>query len=517
MWPSGSSRPSRNVSGRPPSRARHPSTTTRCSRRCFCLTHATLRRPLRYGATRRLKTTPSRPCALVTAASAAASSTKCAGTIQRPPLTSRSSSSERRARYGKPRVESPPTCRTSKITRRLRCWAPPRALLECMRARTAAKSGRPSALRQTISASSSAVCRRSRRPASATSSGNAELRSRPFRDRSVVRRPSCRSCPRSPSHLTSAAQSGPWGTPPLVASIGSRKRGSGSIRDGAIRPVTLRAARLEVSTAAAIEAVVDDPRLRFGLARGDGEQVPTHRQLVRRFLLLAYAGETGLRLLRRVVGAVEEEVDRRRAGERVVTERLDRAVLLGGITREPVERIEVPVTLGLPSRHVLRCHVFRFQALGEAARAVALLLLATTAACGEREGYHGGENAGDAATPQRDSHVRELGKHESCKCQELEYDAHAVGVQRQVQERLSPASFSPRQAHKNAACGHKLLLEPSCDPGRDEGEASEHDAGLRLGRGHAGAQRPEPGGDRDDVIRTGAERAGRQREPRHSS
>src|SRR3954463_82522 len=263
----------------------------------------------------------------------------------------------------------------------------------CMRARTAPKSGRPSALRQTISASNSAACRPSRRPASATSSGNAELRSWPLRERSVARRPSCRSCPRSPSHLTSAAQSGPSGTPPLVASIGSTKRGSGSIRDGGIRPATLRAARLEVSTAAAIEAVVDDPRLRFGLARGDGEQVPTHRQLVRRFLVLAYAGETGLRLLCRVVGAVEEEVDRRRAGERVVTERLDRAVLLGRITREPVERIEVPVALGIAGRHVLRRAILRRQPLGEAARAVALLLLAPAAARGEREGHHGGENA----------------------------------------------------------------------------------------------------------------------------
>src|SRR3954452_2233196 len=104
MWPSRSSRPSKNVSGRQPSRARHPSTTTRCSRRCLCLTHAALRRPLRYRASRRLKTTPSRPCALVTAASSAASSTKCAGTIQRPPSRSSSSSNERRARYGRPRV-----------------------------------------------------------------------------------------------------------------------------------------------------------------------------------------------------------------------------------------------------------------------------------------------------------------------------------------------------------------------------------------------------------------------------
>src|SRR3954467_8818726 len=106
----GSSPPSRNVSGRRPSRARHPSTTTRCSRRCLCLTHAALRRPLRYRASSRLKTTPSRPAALVPTPSPPASSTKCAGTIQRPPSRSSSSRSERRARYGSPRVESPPTC-----------------------------------------------------------------------------------------------------------------------------------------------------------------------------------------------------------------------------------------------------------------------------------------------------------------------------------------------------------------------------------------------------------------------
>src|SRR3954453_12591573 len=84
----------------------------------------------------------------------------------------------------------------------------------------------------------------------------------------------------------------------------------------------------------------------------------------------------------------------------------------------------------------------------EAARVVARLLLATTAAHGEPEGYHGGENAGNAASPQRDSHARELGKHESRKCQKLKYDAHAVGVQRDVQERLPPASFCARQAQE---------------------------------------------------------------------
>src|SRR4051794_25960207 len=513
MWPSRSSRPSRNVSGRRPSLARHPSTTTCCSRRCLCLTHAALRRPVRYGASRRLNTTPSRPCALVTATSSAACSTKWAGTIQRPPSRSRSSSSERRARYGRLRVERPPTCKTSKFTRRLRCWAPSRALAEFMRARTAPKSGRPSALRQTISASTSAVCRRRRRPASATSSGNAELRSWPFRERSVVRRPSCRSCPRSPSHLTSAAQPGPSGTPALVASIGSRKRGSGSGRDRGMRPRAYAAPGAEVSAATAIEAFVDYPRLRLGLARRHGEQVPAHCQLVPRTLLLAGAGEPDLRLLRGAVCAVKQEVDGRRAAERVVTEGLDRAVLLGRVTREPVERIEVPVALGLPSRHVLRCHVLRRQALGEAARTVGLLLLVAAAPCGEGEGYHGGENAGDAATPQRESHVRELGKHESRKCQELEYDARAVAVQHQVQERLSPARRCTRQAHEHAAGGHELLLELSCDPRRDEGEAGEHDARLRLARGHAVAQRPEPGSDRDDVIRTGAERTRRQREP----
>src|SRR3954453_9780245 len=59
----------------------------------------------RYGAPRRLNTTPSRPCALVTAASSAASSTKCAGTIQRPPSRSSSPRSKRGERYGNPRVE----------------------------------------------------------------------------------------------------------------------------------------------------------------------------------------------------------------------------------------------------------------------------------------------------------------------------------------------------------------------------------------------------------------------------
>src|SRR3954447_26297733 len=174
-----------------------------------------------------------------------------------------------------------------------------------MRARTAPKSGRPSALRQTISASSIAVCRPSRRPPSPTSSGNAELRSWPFRERSVVRRPSWRSWPRSPSHLTSAAQPGPSGTPPLVASIGSRKRGSSSTRHGGMA----RHPTCGASVAAAIEALVDDPRLRLCLARRDGEQVPAHAELVPRALLLTDAGKTRLRLLGGVVRAVEQEVD----------------------------------------------------------------------------------------------------------------------------------------------------------------------------------------------------------------
>src|SRR4051794_5893131 len=91
-----------------------------------------------------------------------------------------------------------------------------------------------------------------------------------------------------------------------------------------------------LSTAAAIEALVDDPRLRPGLARRHRKQVPANGQLVRRTLLLADAGETGLRLLCGVVRAVEEEVDGRRAGERVVTEGLDGTILLGRVTREPV-------------------------------------------------------------------------------------------------------------------------------------------------------------------------------------
>lgn len=95
------------------------------------------------------------------------------------------------------------------------------------RVRSAAKSGLPSADRETSSPSRMILqsVRLSRRSAS---SGNSAVQSRPGRDRTQRAWPSKRSWARIPSHFTSIAHASSLGATPVLASAGAMKRGSPS-------------------------------------------------------------------------------------------------------------------------------------------------------------------------------------------------------------------------------------------------------------------------------------------------